>query len=177
MELSTLSDTELLTRIREDDADALEVLLGRHYKLVHGVAFRLSGSSSDAQDITQDVLVRAARSIRSFQGKSKFSTWLYRIATNAAYDFGKRKGREARLKQAATEDYELNKVVGNNEDLSKTIQAALVKLSDKEREAVVLTFYEGLTHAEVAQILGCAETTVSWRVFTAKRKLKHLLKF
>ncbi|HEV2693613.1 MAG TPA: RNA polymerase sigma factor, partial [Verrucomicrobiae bacterium] len=55
------------------------------------------------------------------------------------------------------------------------IQAALLKLPAKQRAAIVLTIHDGLNHAEAAQILGCSETTVSWRVFTAKRKLKKLL--
>ena len=176
MELSSLSDSDLLERVRAGDAAALETLLSRHYKLVFGVAYRFTASQADAEDITQEVLVRVARSIRGFEGKSKFTTWLYRITANAACDWGKRKARESKVRTAASEEHELNQGVNISQDLSKAIEAALVKLSDKEREAVILTIYEGLTHAEAAEAAGCAETTISWRVFTAKRKLKRLLR-
>lgn len=176
MEPDSPSEQELLAQIRAGDADALESLLALNYKLVFGVAFRFSGSAADAEDITQEALIRAARAVGRFEGKSKFSTWLYRITCNAAFDWSKRRGRESKIKEAAKEEVLINQSVSTPEDLSKAIEAALVKLSDKEREAIILTVFEGLTHAEVAEISGCAETTVSWRIFTAKRKLKRYLK-
>jgi RNA polymerase sigma-70 factor (ECF subfamily) len=60
-------------------------------------------------------------------------------------------------------------------DMAQQVQAALIKLPVKQRAAIVLTMYDGLNHAEAAKVLGCSETTVSWRVFAAKRKLKSLL--
>jgi RNA polymerase sigma-70 factor (ECF subfamily) len=99
---------------------------------------------------------------------------LYRIAVNQCLNWRKRTARRDRLHREwseETRDSRSDGPVGGQE-----VQEALLKLNPKQRAAVVLTTYDGLTHAEAAKTLGCSETTISWRLFAARRKLKALLK-
>src|SRR5262249_17245292 len=103
--------------------------------------------------------------------EGSFASWLYRIAVNECLNWGKRERRRAEVHSQWAEQGE------SSRDESKTIEVreALMKLKPKQRAAIVLTIYEGMNHAEAARVLGCSETTVSWRLFAARRKLKSLL--
>ena len=171
-ELQGLADIELVERARDGEEEAFEVLMSRHYGYIFGYAYRMTSSQADAEDITQETLVKVARSIRNFRGQAKFTTWLYRVTANCTTDWFKRQKRRAEVHEEFTKEEQINSQEGVRDDLSEDILLALSSLNEKERQAIVLTFYEGLTHAEIAKISSCAETTVSWRVFSAKKKLK-----
>lgn len=166
-------DLELVRLAKEGDGQAFEVLFNRYNRMVYNVAYRLSGNQADAQDILQDAFVKAARFLEGFRGDSKFTSWLYRITFNVASDVRAKRKKDSLLQAEYTEYQKLDQPV---EGLSKDILEALGCLTKEEREAIVLTVYEELKHGEAAKILGCAETTVSWRIFNAKRKLKKYFK-
>jgi RNA polymerase sigma-70 factor (ECF subfamily) len=113
----------------------------------------------------------------SFRGAAKFSTWLYRIAVNTCLNWRQGEARRHQLYTQAAEEFAVQRAGHESGagDQAQEVQAALLKLPAKQRAAIVLTIYDGLNHAEAAEALGCSETTVSWRVFAAKRKLKRLL--
>jgi len=140
--------------------------------MVYKLAYRLSSNQASAEDIMQETLLRAARSIRTFRADAKFKNWLYRITVNAANDWHKRSCRQARVEQ---EYLELQVDSDDSKKISQEILEALDKLPAKQRQAIVLTVYEGLNHSEAAKVLGCAEKTVSWRIFSGRKKLKQLL--
>lgn len=169
-EFASVSDLELIDRAKRGDAIGFDELIRRYYRVAYAFAFRLSGEASEAEDVTQDALLRVARSIRQFQGKSRFSTWLYRIVMNVSYDMMNKK-KEQRLACVNVRE-ELKIAPPIDREISQDIIAGLAQLTRAEREAVVLTVYEDLTHAQAAEVLGCAETTVSWRMFRARAKLK-----
>lgn len=152
---------------------AFTELFHRHYQAVHTFVFRLCLDITGAEDITQEVFIKTARALPSFRREALFKSWLYRIAVNTARDYIRRKIGE---KQAAAE---LAAVVRENASERaadmEPVRMALASLPEEMRHAVVLIYYEGMNHAQAACILGCAETTVSWRIFRAKRKLKTLL--
>lgn len=150
---------------------AFTVLFHRHYAAVHAFVFRLCLDATGAEDITQEAFIKAARSLHSFRHEAAFKNWLYRIAMNTTRDWTRRKIRE---KQTADE---LSAVADEREHPVdfEPVCAALASLAEDMRQAVVLIYYEGMNHSQAARILGCAETTVSWRIFRAKRKLKNLL--
>ena len=137
----------------------------------------MTGSLADAEDLAQEAFLRAYEQISAFRGTSKFSTWLYRIAVNACLNWRQSEARRFQLHAQAAEEFSAQ--LQNAEilpgDQPDEVQAALLKLPAKQRAAIVLTIYDGMRHAEAAQVLGCSETTVSWRVFAAKRKLKRWL--
>lgn len=165
-------DASLVESAAKGDSDAFTRLFDRYYSMIHAFAYRLSLCSSDAEDIAQETFINAARSLRSFRGESSFKNWLYRIAANATEDLRRRKARQSRL---AGELESSAGEPGRPQDHAGLAEA-LAALADDLRQAIVLVYYEGLNHAEAARIIGCAETTVSWRVFQAKRRLRKALR-
>ena len=144
--------------------------------MIHALTYRMTGSLADAEDLAQEAFVRAYEQLADYRGTAKFSTWLYRIAINACLNWRQRENRRLEVHtQWASSTEALHEGVADTNDQTGRVQAALLKLSARQRAAVVLTVYDGLNHAEAAKVLGCSETTVSWRVFTARRKLKAWL--
>jgi RNA polymerase sigma-70 factor (ECF subfamily) len=155
------------------NAHAFESLVRVHQRMIHALTFRMTGSIADADDLAQETFIQAFQRIGSFRGDAAFSSWIFRIAMNLCLNWRQREMRRSRLhdKWEPPERIEEDR----NDQLSQEVQAALMKLHPKQRAAVILTICESQSHAEAAQILGCSETTVSWRVFAAKKKLKRWL--
>jgi RNA polymerase sigma-70 factor (ECF subfamily) len=136
----------------------------------------MTGSQAEAEDLTQESFIAAFHQLDSFRGESKFSSWLYRISTNRCLNWRQRDARRERAYEEWGRERELVSGAAPEGDvISAQVQQALLKLDDKQRAAIVLTTYEGMNHAEAARVLGCSETTVSWRIFAARRKLKKWL--
>jgi RNA polymerase sigma-70 factor (ECF subfamily) len=165
----------LIDASRRGDPEAFASLVARYQRMIHALTYRMSGSEADASDLAQESFVQAWRRLDSFRGEARFSSWLYRIALNLCLNW---KARQAREVLVRTEWSEAAGGATHNDGLDRRasfVQEALMKLPAKQRAAVVLTVYDGLTHGEAAGLLGCAETTISWRVFSAKAKLKRWL--
>lgn len=171
------ADSDLVLRSQHGETAAFEELIRQHQRMIHALTYRMTGSLTDAEDLAQETFLRAYDQIRSFRGSSRFSTWLYRIAVNVCLNWRQTEMRRNELNRQAAR--EISAWHGSDEksppDQAGEVQAALLKLPAKQRAAIVLTTYDGLNHSEAAQVLGCSETTVSWRIFAAKRKLKRLL--
>lgn len=171
------ADAELVLHSQQGDPAAFETLVRNHQHMVHSLTYRMTGSLADAEDLAQETFLRAWNQIGSFHGGSRFSTWLYRIAVNACLNWRQGEARRFRFQTRVAEELSTRSAGGENVpgDQAGEVQAALLKLPAKQRAAIVLTVYDGLSHTEAAKILHCSETTVSWRVFAAKRKLKRWL--
>jgi RNA polymerase sigma-70 factor, ECF subfamily len=171
------ADSELVLQSQQGDPAAFEELIRNHQHMVHSLTFRMTGSLADAEDLAQETFLRAYEQIGSFRGTAKFSTWLYRIAVNTCLNWRQSEARRFQLQSRAAEEISAQQAGGRDSTAGEVneVQDALLKLPAKQRVAIVLTVYDGLNHAEAARVLGCSETTVSWRVFAAKRKLKRLL--
>ncbi len=162
------------------DPEAFAALVAQHQKMIHGLTFRMTGSVADSEDLAQETFVRAFEQLGTYQGRAKFSSWLYRIAVNLCLNWRQREARQQKLhtlwaEQRTAEGQPGDPPLGMDET-SRRIQAALLRLPAKQRAAMVLTVQEGMSHAEAARVLGCSETTVSWRLFTARARLKRWLK-
>ena len=173
-------EREWIRQSREGRAEAFTSLVGLHQRMIQALTYRMTGSPAEAEDLAQETFVRAWQHLDSFHGDSKFSTWLCRIAMNACLNWRQREGRRSAVHQTWA-NYTLNNdthhdAVPEGNELNQRVQAALNRLPDKQRAAIVLTVYQELNHAEAARALGCTEATVSWRVFAARRKLKQWLK-
>ena len=160
------------------DASAFDFLVIRHQKAVHRVCYRFTGNNEDAADLTQDVFVKAYRSLPRFRGTSAFSTWLYRIAVNACLSFkASRKNRT----EEWDEDHDIVAEGPSAEESldtelnAQTVRAALDTLPEKQRLTVIMKVLEERTHAEVAQILGSNVGTVKANLFYAIRNLRRQL--
>jgi len=173
------ADAELVLQTQSGSSAAFETLVRNHQRMIHSLTFRMTGSPADAEDLAQETFIRAYEQIGTFRGTAKFSTWLYRIAMNTCLNWKQSEARRFQLHASCANEISAQHLGGENSSAdtqsNQHVQAALLKLPAKQRAAIVLTIYDGLNHAEAAQILGCSETTVSWRVFAARRKLKNWL--
>jgi RNA polymerase sigma-70 factor, ECF subfamily len=158
----------------EGDSEAFESVVRQHQRMIHSLCYRMTGSLADAEDLAQETFIQAYRHLDGFRAEARVSSWLYRIAVNQCLNWQQRKQRLAQLHEEwSKQELEL---AGEDAGRAQQVQEALLKLPPKQRAAVVLTTYDGLTHAEAAAALGCSETTVSWRLFAARSKLKRLLR-
>lgn len=165
-------DADLLAGALAGDRDAFGLLLERHYDRIHGLAWQLTGSRADADDIAQDVCCVLVERIGSFRGDAKFITWLCGIVFNACRDLHRRRRSFSGFAQR------LSVLTGlargpDGRDLHDAmwVRSAIAALPAVYRDTVVLVAGQQLTHAEAAAILGVAEATVSWRMHEARRML------
>ena len=164
-------DDDLIGLARQGDRAAFEALLRRHYDLMHRVAWRMTGSETDAQDTCQDVCCALVERIASFRGEAKVTTWLVGIVRNACHDHHRRQSTLQRLKghlavladRAAPPD-------GRDLFRRSWLASELARLSPLLRETVVLVAGEGMTHAEAATALGVSESTISGRMHEVRRQ-------
>lgn len=169
-------DADLATRARDGDRDAFALLVERHYEFIHRVAFRWCGRPADAEDIAQEVCMRLGRAIGSWRGQGAFTTWLYRLTLNAARDHGRTGRREAaRLEAFATQALIGGEAAEEPDDAAERLWARVRDLPDRQREAILLVYGEGMTHAQASDVIGCSENTVSWHVHEARKRLKQMM--
>lgn len=169
-------DSELAARARNGDRTAFGQLLERHYDTAYRVAVRFTGSVEDGEDIAQDVCMSLVTKLRSFRGNSKFSTWLYSVVVNACRDH-LRKQKSAETLQS---NYAVFRAMDSDDQAHDAerlgwLSEAVAGLEPKLRETAILILSEQLTHGQAAAALGCAETTVSWRMHEVRKKLKALV--
>lgn len=165
-------DEQLVRRAQRGDRFAFEALVERHQARLYTLAARVLGSREDAADAVQEALLRAWLGLPRFRGGARFSTWLYRIALNAAHD--------QRLKRRAEPAGERPEPVDPRDrftesELSGDLQDALNALDETFRVAVVLSDVLGCSYGEIAELTGVAEGTVKSRIFRARRDLSERL--
>jgi len=164
-------ERDAVARATAGDGNAFRALVEAHEGRVQACARYLLGDPREAEDIAQEVFLRAHRALGRFDGRSRFGTWIHRIAVNACLQ--QLRGRKARRPLPAVAGVDPGRADGV--ELRRRLLAALESLTPSLRVAVVLVLVEGFTHAEAAEVLGCAEGTVSWRVHEARRRLQTLL--
>ena len=166
----------LVVRAQNGDAEAFAELIEDHYDLIHRTAWKWCGNRTDAEDVAQDVCVKLGGAIAGFDGRSAFSSWVYRITLNAVRDMqraGKRRGRYAdAYAEISPEDQPAEQ---EEAATSRQLWAAVRTLPEKQRDAVLLVYAEELSHAAAAEIMGVREATVSWHVHEARKTLRGLL--
>jgi RNA polymerase sigma-70 factor (ECF subfamily) len=175
--MDKIREDELAALAAEGDSAAFERLVSDNYMMIYKVAYKWCGIREDAEDIAQNVCVKLARSLGNYKGASSFKTWLYRIVINTAKDHFRKLSRQREREEAFSKESSTLEAGNPNgeSDAARKLHAAIARLPGKLRDAVILVFSEGMSHREAAEVLECAETTVSWRVFQAKKKLKKYL--
>jgi RNA polymerase sigma-70 factor (ECF subfamily) len=170
-----VTDDELVARAREGDAGAFDQLVARHQAAAYRAALAALRNAEDAEDATQDALLRAWRRLPAFRGEAAFRTWLLAIVWNCA--LSRRRSvmrwwaRRAPLEQAAA----VAAVVERNGDLRTHIVAAIEALTPKLRDALLLAQSGDYDYETMAAILGIPVGTVKWRVSEARRKVRARL--
>jgi RNA polymerase sigma-70 factor (ECF subfamily) len=165
-DLARLEEREAIEACLGGDASAFDALVIRHQKAIQRVCYRFTGNTEDAADLTQEVFVKAYRSLSKFRGTSAFSTWLYRIAVNACLSF-----KAARKNRAEEwdEDYD---IVAEGPSAEEALDS---RMNAQTVHEALSNLPEERTHAEVAEILGSNVGTVKANLFFAIRNLrKHL---
>jgi RNA polymerase sigma-70 factor (ECF subfamily) len=175
-------DADLVGRARSGDSDAVTELYRRHERRVYNLSLRTLGNPWDAADVAQEAFIKAFRNLDSFKGEARFGTWLHRIAVNAAYDHLRRQRPEpmdAEILDGLSGPAGPAAVVASGragidpavDGLSDPLRAALMRLDDGFRFAVVLCDLLGFPYSEAAAILGVQEGTIKSRIFRAREAL------
>lgn len=183
---SELSDVALVEEARRGDLEAFNVLVERHQRSVYAIAVRLLRDPHLAEDVTQDTFVRAYRALDTFEGE-QFRAWLLRIATNRSYDvlrYHRRRPAESFDGQLVEGEpqWTTKTPIDNPEQyatrqaLGRRLEAALDKLSDDQRLAVLLHDVHGYPYEEIAQITGATLGTVKSRLSRARARLREELR-
>ncbi len=166
----------LLARAKKGDGDAFAALIGGHYDLIYRTAYKWCGSRADAEDIAQDVCVKLPAALKSFDGRSAFTSWLYRVTLNVVRDMQRARARRGRhadaLAEVSTETVESEQEEATT---ARQLWSAVRLLPDQQRDAGRLVYGEDLSHAAAADIMGIKESTVSFHVHEAKKTLRGLL--
>jgi RNA polymerase sigma-70 factor (ECF subfamily) len=165
--------TTLIERAQNGDRGAFEALLQNYYDVIFRIAYRWSGNHADAEDITQNACIKLARSIDSFRFQSAFVTWLHTLVINTAKDWAKARG--APMSDLVEDAETAQPPDGEQTVYANEVMAHVRALPEREKEALLLVFVEGLTHGETAAVMNCKESTVSWYIHEARKKLQSLL--
>jgi len=166
----------LIARARSGDRLAFGQLIEAHYDFIFRVACKWTGKRSDAEDVAQEVCVKLATAIQSFDGRAAFSSWLYRVTLNMVRDTQRSSSRRGKVIDAFTLVHPEDDPGGQEETATAhELWTAVSELPEKQREAIMLVYAEEMNHAQAAQIMGCKEATVSWHVHEAKKTLRGLL--
>ncbi len=175
-----LSDQELMRIVQAGDLSPASEIYDRYSGRIYNFALRFLKNAEAAEDATQEVFVKMIRHASQFQGDAKLSTWLFSITANWCRDFLRKadnKNKEsddvlATLPAPIEQSPDRNLEQRENE---VRVQRALQALTPEQREAILLSRYQGLSYAEIAQISGCSEGAVKTRVFRAMETLKKAL--
>ncbi|MGH7481722.1 MAG: RNA polymerase sigma factor [Longimicrobiales bacterium] len=168
-----MDEVILIERAKAGDGVAIRRLYDRYAPRVHTVVRRLAGDDALAEDWAQDAWVQAIRALPSFRHDARFSTWLHRIAVNAALHG--RRSRERRTRREAVAPLALDRVAAAPSLLPLRIGRALDRLPAGMRQVLVLHDVEGYTHEEVAGLLGITAGTSKSQLFKARARMRDLL--
>ena len=179
------ADLAVVKSVQAGDVSAFDQLIRKYRERVYGVVYNLTSNREDAADLTQDAFIKAFQAINRFHGQSTFFTWLYKIAVNSTLSHLRRnRMRQFFSLDSVQESVESTQIIdrlidgksANREiylrELQEKLNEAMQKMSIKHRTVITLFEIDGLSHTEIAQIMGCSEGTVRSRLHYAKQFLQ-----
>lgn len=183
-----MNEDFLIKKAKKGDSAAFSALMEQHFAMIYNLALRMSGNPDDASDLTQEVMIKLFKNIGAFEGKSKFSTWVYRVAANTCLDELRKIKRKKTVSLDAeyeTEDgsigYEAEDtaptpdVSAERAELKTIVAKAVSRLGEEYRTAVILRDINGLSYTEIAEVIGCSVGTVKSRISRGRANLKDIL--
>jgi RNA polymerase sigma-70 factor (ECF subfamily) len=178
------TDEDLVEAFQGGDTAVFDILVQRWDRKIQGAIYRFVGASEDARDLCQEAFLRAYRGLRTFKKDARFSSWLYQIALNVCRDrLRRRRGRTVVSLDELDENGQEAAVLpgpsplelAEARDISDRVARAVASLADEQREVIVLKEYEGLTFAEIAEVLGVPLSTVKTRLYRGLVQLRQRL--
>ncbi len=184
------TDSELVERARDGDDNAFGALVDRYGKLVYNVAYSKVGNADDAADVSQEIFLKAWRSLAGFRGDSSFSTWLCRIAVNASLDYIRKNRRTVTVSLTRADDedderpetdiadgsVEADPVAGaERTETVELVRRAIDALPPEAREIIVLRDMHGMAYSDIADVMGLELGTVKSRINRARTQIKEYL--
>ena len=174
-----MNELLLISRARGGDRDAFGELVEQYRDNVYRLAYRMCGNAYDADEAAQEAFVAAWRALPNFRGDAKFSTWLYRLTTNAAIDVMRREKHHQTVGDGEmvdlADDADSPQETVERTEQQEAVQKALDTLSEEYREVLLLRYMEELDYAEIAEVLQLPSGTVKSRINRAKAALKAAL--
>ena len=169
-----MTESQLIRRASDGDARAVRSLYDRYSPRVYAVVRRIAGDDHTAQDYAQETWVRVIRALPTFRGDSKFSTWLHRIAVNAALQARRRESTRGDREVPIPETVPMRSTMGDPL-LAQRLESALDRLPEGMRRVLILHDVEGYTHQEIGEMTGVAPGTSKSQLFKARAKLRKWL--
>ncbi|MXW49425.1 MAG: RNA polymerase sigma factor RpoE [Gammaproteobacteria bacterium] len=185
------TDRELVSRVKQGDRTAFDLLFGRYQHKICSLVARHVRNPEEVEDVAQEAFIKAFRALPKFRGESAFYTWLYRIAINTAHNHQMAKSRRPPGTDIDVEDAqfmdgadrlienESPEAAASRDELAEAIDQAIAALPDDLRSALALREFEGLSYERIAAIMECPVGTVRSRIFRAReavdRRIGHLL--
>ena len=188
IENPAVSDEELMLRFKQGDSECFRELVLRHQKSIINLAFRITGNRQEAEEIAQEVFIRVYRAAARYRPKPRFSTYLYRITLNLALNqvrrakvivshlFSGETSQEQRTETAERSDQTYGPLqTMEKEELKREVRKAIRSLPKRQRLAIILSQYQGLTYQEISDILHCSVKAVERLIHRGKIQLKDEL--
>ena len=182
----TWTDEELVARSVQGDSESFNQLVLRWERSIYALAYRTLGRDEDARDVCQETFLRAYRGLHAFKGQAKFSSWLYRIALNLCRDAMRRERRASLV--AVPEGIDPTELAAQQPspapsvedlvaqaELGRHVAAAMRRLPEDQRTAILLKEYQGMTFQEIADVMGCPLSTAKTRVYQGLSVLRREL--
>lgn len=174
-----MNEILLISRARTGDREAFGGLVEQYRDNVYRLAYRMCGNAYDADEAAQEAFVAAWRALPNFRGDAKFSTWLYRLTTNAAIDVMRREKRHQTVGDGemidVADDADSPQETVERTEQQEAVQKALSTLREEYREILLLRYMEELDYSEIAEVLQLPSGTVKSRINRAKAALKAAL--
>lgn len=174
------ADEDLIKRAASGDEYSFEQLVGKYQQAVFNTIYRYTGSREDVEDLAQEIFVKVWRNAAKFKGKSKFSTWLYRIVVNHCLNY-RRKNRyknvslDALIAQGNLPDSLIVEPDWEQRRKVEIVRRAVEELPERQRMALILAQFEGRSYGEIAEIMKVSRSSVESLIFRARRALKRNL--
>ncbi|MCV6638563.1 RNA polymerase sigma factor [Candidatus Albibeggiatoa sp. nov. NOAA] len=175
--MESRTDEMLMKDIQAGNQQAFQYLVNQNLASLHGFAQRMLGSNSDAEDVVQETFLRVWNKAHTWKaGKAKLSTWLHRITHNLCVDWQRKpKVQTVTLDQDVAENTEHSTDSLQREETAQLVERALQRLPERQRSAIVLCYYQGMSNRDAAQVLNVSVAALESLLARGRRSLKTLL--
>jgi RNA polymerase sigma-70 factor (ECF subfamily) len=178
MHVDEAAQQELIRRAQHGDTAAFGQLVNQHQQVVYNIAYRLTSDQQEAEDVAQEAFVKTYQALNRFDAQRPFAPWLYRIVTNTALNWVKRRHPESRLDEeiapgSATPNPEAQAIAA---ETANRLRAAIADLPPDYRAAIELRHFQGLSYREMSEALDVPLSDVKSWLFRARRRLRTALK-